>query len=174
MPNYLTRGGTYYRVADKAWAEPLDPSYSKVRGGRWNARGSHAVLYLTPDVSVAIAITRNRFAREPFGIEALDPATAPSLLELDLPEEPYLDVMSPKALVEAGLPATYPLQEDGSTVGWELTQPIGAEAFARGDLGIVCTTATRGHNGEELAWFDQPGRKPPRRRATIAFQNWFK
>ena len=35
----MRRGGDYLRVADPAWADPLDGRFSARRGGRWNPPG---------------------------------------------------------------------------------------------------------------------------------------
>ena len=49
----VRRGGEYNRLADPAWQDPLDTSFAKSMGGRWNAPGSFEVLYLNRDVRVA-------------------------------------------------------------------------------------------------------------------------
>ena len=45
----LTDGWTWWRIADPAWANPLDPSYAARRGGRWNPPDSFPTLYLNED-----------------------------------------------------------------------------------------------------------------------------
>ncbi len=37
----VQRGGTYHRVADPSWREPLDGSYAAFHGGRWTAPGPY-------------------------------------------------------------------------------------------------------------------------------------
>jgi hypothetical protein len=46
--NTRQMAGTYLRVADPGWADPLDSSFAQRLGGRWNAPDAHATLYLTP------------------------------------------------------------------------------------------------------------------------------
>jgi len=54
LMRHLERGGTYLRVVDPAWADPLDASFSRRAGGRWNPPG-FAALYLCRDLETARA-----------------------------------------------------------------------------------------------------------------------
>lgn len=45
-------GGTYYRVADPGWGDPLDAGHAAVSGQRWNPPGV-ACLYLNEDMATA-------------------------------------------------------------------------------------------------------------------------
>ncbi len=47
--NTRQMAGTYLRVADPGWADPLDSSFAQRLGGRWNAPDAHATLYLNAD-----------------------------------------------------------------------------------------------------------------------------
>lgn len=49
----VRRGGIFHRLADPDWDDPLDGSYAKVHGGRWNPPESFPVLYLNADENVA-------------------------------------------------------------------------------------------------------------------------
>ncbi|MGH2997143.1 MAG: hypothetical protein ACRDM9_12585, partial [Gaiellaceae bacterium] len=49
----IRRGGPYNRLAEPSWSDPLDTSYSRRRGGRWNPPGSFGALYLNRDLRIA-------------------------------------------------------------------------------------------------------------------------
>src|SRR5207247_831120 len=76
----VRRGGDYLRVADHAWAHPLDGRFSALRGGRWNPPGSFPVVYLCRTVEVARAVLYQKLAQHPYGPEDLDPVRAPVLV----------------------------------------------------------------------------------------------
>ena len=78
----IRRGGAYLRIADPAWVDPLDASYSMVRGGRWNPPESFPVLYLNRDLLTARANLERKFAGRPYGPETLDPAQRPRFSRL--------------------------------------------------------------------------------------------
>ena len=92
-------GGRYYRIADPDWTDPLDPSFASAPGQRWNPVGL-ACLYLNHDQTTARANVTKRFVELPYGPEDLDPATAPLLLGVDVPDGEAAD-----AYTEAGLAA---------------------------------------------------------------------
>lgn len=133
---HVFAGGVHYRVADAAWADPLDASYSARTGARWNAPGSFGVLYLSTTLGVARANVRRLFHGQPYGPEDLDPSTAPVLIDVDLQEDDYVDVVTPEGIAAAGLPATYPLAADGGTVPHTTCQPVGQEAYLAGVRGL--------------------------------------
>ena len=45
----LPEGHVWFRIAEKDWTDPLDPTYAAVRGGRWNPPNSHPTLYFNED-----------------------------------------------------------------------------------------------------------------------------
>ena len=49
----LANGHRWLRLADPAWADPLDPDFARATGGRWNPPGSYPTLYLNEDVVTA-------------------------------------------------------------------------------------------------------------------------
>lgn len=148
-------GGTYQRVADPGWVDPLDTDHAMVDGGRWNASGSHATLYLNADHETARANVRLKFHGLPYGPEDLDPADAPHLVEVAVPAGRACDVRTDKGLTAVGLPVSYPLDATGAVVTWDHCQPVGASAHGDGLDGVACRSAAPGGN-EELAWFPQP------------------
>ena len=175
----IERGGEYLCVADPGWPNPLDGSFSMQHGGRWNAPGTFPVVYLNREVGTARANARRMLTEklhgQPFGAEDLDPSELPILVTVDVPARDHLDVVTPKGIVENGLPATYPTGFDGARVPWDLCQPVGQMAWDRGLPGIACRSAAEHAppDGEELAWFDrQPGAVQSRGQP-VSFEGWY-
>lgn len=170
---HLRRGGTYFRVADPGWADPLDGSFSAGSGGRWNAAGSFPVVYLNGTLGAARANVALRFAGKPYDVEDLDPVAAPVLVITDVPEDDFVDVVSDDGCRAVGLPASYPRDEAGEVVDHGVCQPIGGAAWEAGEPGIACRSAAvgAGRNDEELAWFERGAGL--RVTTTNSFDDWF-
>ena len=170
---HLRRRGRYVRVADPHWADPFDGRYSAQYGGRWNAPGSFPIVYLTRGRPGARAYVRRKFAGRPYGPELLAPGEAPVLVETELPDERYVDVVTDAGCQAVGLPKTYPVDAVGEPLPWTRCQPIGQRVWDAAELGIACRSALGPAAGEELAWFDREGRaRPPVRRRT-PFDEWY-
>ena len=152
----VRRGGRYFRVADRDWVDPLDGSYSRAHGGRWNAKDSFAVVYLERSIDGARAYVRHKHRGKPWQIEHLDPG--PDLVDTDVAEDDFVDITSDAGIAAAGLPMDYP---DG--VGWAACAPVGERAFDEGHPGIACRSASWSAppGTEELAWFQRDGATLP-------------
>lgn len=144
-------GGWYGRVADPAWSDPLDPSYSSVAPGRWNPSGL-ACLYLNADTVTARANVGRLFDGLPYGPEDLDPLTAPVLIEVAVPDGVAADAFTSEGLASLGLPTGFPLDAGGDPIPYEECQPVGLAAFDAGLDGIDCRSAAQG-GVRELVWF---------------------
>ncbi len=144
-------GGTYYRVADPRWDDPLDAGHAAVSGQRWNPPGV-ACLYLNNDMTTARSNIVHRFAGLPYGPEDLGPLEAPVLIVVEVPAGRALDAVSDEGLTEIGLPDTYPLDNAGEVIAHSVCQPIGAAARRAGLSGVASRSAAAGE-GRELAWF---------------------
>lgn len=174
----IVRGGEYYRVADPAWEDPLDGSYSMRFGGRWNAPASFPVIYFNADLGTARANARRflteQFAGQPFSAEDLDPSELPVLVSSDIPPDRYLDVVTRAGIVANGLPATYPGDGSGNVVSWDVCRPEGQKAWDEGLPGIACrcAAALAPPDGEELAWFDRH-EVVLQVKQSQAFQDWY-
>jgi hypothetical protein len=171
---HIERGGTYVRVVSPDWTDPLDASFSVRSGGRWNAPGTFAALYLCRDVETARANARRLLEGQPFTFDDLLPARLPALIETTVPGARYVDAVTARGLASLDLPPTYPLDADGNVVGRERCQPVGATAWAADEPGIACRSAAPGAPpaGEELALFDRGRRlKRGRRRR---FDRWYR
>jgi RES domain-containing protein len=174
----VDRGGEYYRVADPAWDDPLDGRYSMRFGARWNAPGSFPVTYLNADMDTARANARRLLTEglrsQPFTAQDIEPSERPVLVATAVPDDRYLDVVSPSGCVANGLTATYPADEAGGSVAWPVCQTVGQRAWDAGLPGIAYRCAAPGapHDGEELGWFDrhevtlEPGRAQ-------LFEDWY-
>jgi hypothetical protein len=149
-------GGEYNRLAEPAWSDPLDISFSRAAGGRWNQPGSYGVLYLNLGVTVARAQADDRLAGLPYGVEDLDESEQHDLVDVQVRDDEYLDCVTDNGLDVVGLPRSYPRHPDGSAVGHHECWPVGAAARAGGRAGVACRSAVGGapDDAEELAVFD--------------------
>lgn len=169
----LRRGGTYLRVADAAWEDPLDGAFAARAGGRWNPPDSFGVVYLCRSTAVARANVYRLLTDQPYGPEDLQPTTAPVLVTAEVPFERYVDAVTTRGLGSLGLPRTYPLDLRGDTVDRERCEAIGQTAWERGEAGIACRSAapTAPIRDEELAWFERGVRLTAG--ALTPFEQWF-
>ncbi len=110
------------------------------------------------------------FASLPYGPEDLDPATAPLLIEVTVPDGVAADAYTPAGLAALGLPASFPLGGGGAPIGHGVCQPHGQSAFDEGLDGVDARSAAAGGD-RELAWF-------PKGRSLVAdpavpFDEWW-
>ena len=166
---HLVRGGAYVRVIDPDWIRPLEGRHAARHGGRWNPADSFPVVYLCHDPAVARANVLRRFEGFPYSPLDLRPDRRPALVETEVDEDRFVDVVTDAGCRAAALPTTYP-QEDGGEVGWGRCQPVGLAAWEQDEPGIACRSAAG--PGEELAWF-QRGRRRLRVRRRRPFDQWF-
>jgi hypothetical protein len=77
------------------------------------------------------------------------------LVAATLPREQICaDAATPAGLVALGLPASYPLEADGTAVAHTRCQGLGERVHAAGLRGVWCiSAATVDGVGRELAWF---------------------
>ena len=171
----VRRDGAYFRIAVPAWVDPLDAGYSVAHGGRWNPPGSFPVLYLNRDLPMSRANLARRFAGRPYGPEMLEPAQAPVLIETSVDGTDFVDAVTPDGCLELGLPASYPLDEQGNEVGWNRCRAIEAAAWEAGEAGIACrSAATHDRAREELALFRRAGDRALRVNRRLLFDDWFR
>jgi RES domain-containing protein len=170
----VRRGGACNRLAEPHWDDPLDTSFSKQQGGRWNAPGSYGVLYLNMTEQTARLQVEHKLAGHPYEIEDLEPAAQHDLVEVDVVETDALDLVSDAGLQAVGLPVSYPLDAAGQPVAHEQGHLVGQAAFDEPLPAIACRSAAAGAalTDEELAVFDravgivtETGRRP--------FADWY-
>lgn len=168
----LRRSGLYYRVADPTWRDPLDTSFAKTYGGRWNPPGRFGALYLNATIAVACANARRAYDNEIATLFDLRPEQRPDLQHVRIDEARFVDVVTPAGLRALKLPLRFPIGVDHVRC-----QRIATRAYEARKPGIACRSAVAsaieaGPVGEELAVFDtsvalvHPG---PR----IAFAQWY-
>lgn len=163
-------GGTYLRVADPAWADPLDVSFAgKGSGGRRNPAGI-SCLYLNADIATARANVARLYAELPYGPEDLDPVTAPLLVTVEVPRGIATDAVTSVGLLSIDLPDTYPHDEAGNMIPHARCQPIGERAWHTRLDGIDARSAAPGGT-RELAWFERG--LPARQADTLPFDEWW-
>lgn len=171
----LTDGHVWLRVADPAWADPLDPSFAARRGGRWNPPESFPTLYLNEDLATARANVAGFVSTWPYEPEDLRDDAAPVLVATTLPRDQRVaDAHSAAGVMAAGLPASYPLDGAGRIVGHDVCQPVGAQAKRQGLRGVRCRSArTEDGTGRELAWFPATSRSRARPVGVRPFSGWY-
>jgi len=171
----IRRGGAYNRLAEPTWIDPLDTSYSKDRGGRWNASGSFGVLYLNRDLRMARLQVRDKLSGEPYGVEDLDETEQHDLATVEVADRDWLDCITDAGLAAVGLPTTYPRYANGRPVRHKTCEPVGQAAYDDGQPGVACRSgadaATRAD--EELAVFDRDVPSSVRMTGRQAFADWF-
>lgn len=171
----LNEGARWWRIADPVWSDPLDPSFARAHGGRWNPADSFPTLYLNEDWVSARLNLRAFIAQWPYEPEDLRTDTGPVLVEVGLPRRQVVgDLHSRLGVVKAGLHENYPNDLNGKPVPHAHCQPIGAAAKAQGLRGIRCRCAqSRDGAGRELAWFPVSVRSKARRIQTLGFEDWY-
>jgi len=171
----LLDGWTWWRIADPAWTDPLDPSFAMQCGGRWNPPDSYPTLYLNEDPVTARLNLRAFIAEWPYEPEDLRSDTGPALVGATLPRnQRVVEVHSPAGVRAAGLPATYPFDSRGQLIPHARCQPIGQQIQRRGLRGVRCRSAqSRDGTGRELAWFPATSRSRAKRTTVRGFEDWY-
>ena len=171
----VRRGGSYNRLAEPSWLDPLDTSYSRQRGGRWNPPGSFGVLYLNPDWRMARLQVLHKLSGHPYGVEDLDEAEQHDLVGVEVAEREWLDCLTVRGLESVGLPDTYPRHRNGRPVRHATCQPVGQAAFDGKRSGIACRSAATDAlpTDEELGVFDREVATSVQMTGRHPFAEWF-
>jgi len=153
----LDDGRTWWRVADAAWDDPLDPVWADRVGGRWNAPGDGPTLYLNGDVATARAQVTRMLQGTAIDPEDLRDDAPFVLVPVGLPaRQRAADAVSDLGLAALGLPRTYPRRARGGDVPWADCRRAARRVRAAGLRGVLCRSAVL-DDGEELAWFPARG-----------------
>jgi hypothetical protein len=171
----IRHGGTFNRLAELVWDDPLDTSHSREHGGRWNPPGRFGALYLNRDLRMARLQVQHKLRGQPYGVEDLDEDEQHDLVVVEVGERDWLDCVTAPGLDAVGLPATYPRHANGRPVRHETCQPVGRAAFEDGRPGIACRSAADGATpaDEELAVFDRDVNAAVRISGRQPFAMWF-
>jgi hypothetical protein len=170
----LPDGHVWWRVADEAWTDPLDPTWADRVGGRWNTPGDGPTLYLNHDVDTARAQIARLLDGSPIDPEDLRDDAPFVLVPVSLPgRQRVADATTDTGLVALGLPRTYPLTSRGRGVRWA---PCRAAARAARDAGLrgvaARSAATPDGHGRELAWFPARGAHATAAGVPLPFADW--
>lgn len=171
----IRRGGAYNRLAEPSWANPLDTSYSRQRGGRWNPPGSFGALYLNGDLRMARLQVLHKLSGHPYGVEDLDEAEQHDLVDVEFAEREWLDCVTVAGLESVGLPDTYPRHRNGRPVRHATCQPVGQAAFDDQSPGVACRSAATDalSTDEELGVFDREVGTSVQMTGRHPFAEWF-
>lgn len=171
----LEDGHVWWRIADPAWRDPLDPDFAAERGGRWNPPHSFPTLYLNEDQVTARLNLRQFIARWPYAPEDLRDDSGPVLVGATLPRrQTVCDAHTRSGVAAAGLPRTYPFDDKGERIPHAVCQSIGASAKKAGLRGVRARSAQSQHGaGRELAWFPATVRSMAKRTETLTFEQWY-
>lgn len=155
----LPDGRHWLRVADASWADPLDTSYAREHGGRWNPPNWGDTLYLSADWATARAQVVARADLSGFDLDDLADDAPYLLVTAVLPAgQRATDAQSAAGLAAIDLPTTYPDDGTGGLVPWERCQPVGPATVAAGLTGVLARSAVAtAPDGRELAWYPKPG-----------------
>jgi RES domain-containing protein len=165
---HIERGGTFFRVVHPSWRDPLDTSYSKVHGGRWNGAGEFGVLYLCATILVAAANARKTYEGEIATLYDLLPEARPDLQYVDVKRSAFVDVATDSGIRAIHLPATFP-----QNVSWTRCQTIARWLYAEHERGIgYRSAATLPIAEEELAIFDS-SLNLVKRGKRVRFAEWY-
>jgi RES domain-containing protein len=171
----VRRRGFYNRLAEPDWTDPLDTSYSRQRGGRWNPPGSFGVLYLNRDVRIARLQVVHKLSGHPYGVEDLDEAEQHDLVDVKVAEREWLDCVTAAGLEVVGLPGTYPRHRNGRPVRHSDCRVVGQAGFDDGRPGIACRSAATNASptDEELGVFDRDADASAQMTGRHPFADWF-
>lgn len=153
----LPDGRLWLRVASPEWDQPLDPSFAKTTGGRWNPANSFPILYLNANVVTArLQIERMLEGTASTPDDLADDAYVLVAARLPL-NQSAADAVTDEGLNALNLPASYPLDDLSVPIPHSVCQPIGAALHALASVqGVWCRSAcSEDGRGRELAWFAQ-------------------
>jgi RES domain-containing protein len=153
--------------------DPLDTTFAKSLGGRWNPAGSFGVLYLCATIAVAAGNARRAYEGEIATLFDLLPEQRPDLQVAVVAPIRVVDAATDAGLRSLHLPLTYRLG-----VPWEPCRVIGQRAYRSGENGIACRSADATDRtsivveGEELVVFDRAVRNVARLER-LPFAQWY-
>lgn len=170
----LPDGRLWLRVASPDWDQPLDPSFARTTGGRWNAPSSFPTLYLNADVITArLQIERLLDGTASTPDDLGDDAYVLVAAQLP-PDQSAADAVTDEGLEALGLAASYPVDGHGEAIPHSVCQPIGATLQALDSVhGVWCRSACSDDGrGRELAWFARGRRATAAWRSPLPYGHW--
>lgn len=168
----LEDGRTWWRVADVAWDDPVDPVWADRVGGRWNTPGDGPTLYLSGDVGTARAQVARMLEGTAIDPEDLRDDAPFVLVPVGLPDRQRVaDATTDVGLAALGLPRTYPRRPRRGDVPWSDCRKA-ARVVRRVSLRGVLARSAALHPGQELAWFPARGAAARINGRVRAFAEW--
>ena len=164
----------WWRVADAAWDDPLDPGWADRTGGRWNTPGDGPTLYLSADLATARAQIPRMLEGGAIDPEDLRDDAPFVLVPVALPSRQRVaDATTDTGLVALGLPRTYPRRPRGGEVPWAECRRAARAVRAAGLRGVSARSAAiPDGSGRELAWFPASGARARAAGPTLGFAEW--
>jgi hypothetical protein len=164
----------FWRVADTSWDDPMDPTWADRAGGRWNAPGDGATLYLNADLDTARAQIARMLLNTAIDVEDLRDDAPFVAVPVRLPaRQRVADATTDLGLVALGLPRTYPARPRGGQVGWTTCRRVARTVRAARLRGVLArSAATPDGSGRELAWFPARGARALQSGDAVAFAEW--
>jgi len=147
-------GHLWLRVCKSTWDDPVDTSFARRIGGRWNPPESWDALYVSRDLDTARSqldvmlegsfVTINDLRTDEY-----------QLVGVELPDNQVaLDMATSGGIAGAGFAPTYPLDSAGIVVGREDCWPVAREGFDADLDGVECRSARNINGfGAEFCWW---------------------
>jgi len=136
---FTSYSGTLFRVIPHTAADPLDTSFARDRGGRWNPPNSFPVLYSFTNQALARDYAQSQLAGGMLTLDEAEPEALSDLLVLTCNYPRLVDAASNAGLQALNLPSAYPV---GFIATWAATQPIGLALYTAGNAGLVTRSAS--------------------------------
>jgi hypothetical protein len=132
-------------------------------------------LYLNEDRTTARLNLRIFIAGWPYEPEDLRDDSGPVLVHASIPaDQRVVDAHTRRGLAGAGLPTTYPLDEDGRLIGHDRCQIVGLAAKRAGLRGVRARSARSPDGaGRDIAWFPATRRSRARSIKIETFESWY-
>jgi hypothetical protein len=165
-------GHLWLRVCKSTWEDPVDTSFARQSGGRWNPPESWDALYLSRDLATARSqldlmvegsfVTVNDLRTEVY-----------QLVGVGLPNDQVaVDVVSADGVAAAGFASTYPLDGAGNIFRHEDCWPVAREGFDADLDGVECRSAkTTNGSGSEFCWWPR-GRTVTSVTGRVTLEHW--
>ena len=162
----------WVRVCRPGWADPFDPEFARVRGGRWTPPGSWPTLYLSRDLDTARLQVARLLEGSPVDPDDLT-EDAFELVAARLPRyQEAADIVTAGGVAAAGLPAAYPVDARGDRVDHGTCWGVARAAHGVGLDGVECRSAASVSGvGRELAWWPR-GRSPRPQSDRVPYGAW--
>lgn len=162
----------WLRVCQASWSDPLDTSYARVTGGRWNPPDSWDALYVSRDLPTARMQVEELADGWFYSVSDLR-GDAYELIGVILPRGmTAVDVVSDEGVQLAGFLTTFPFDVNGDVVSHEKCWPVAQAGYDQELDGVEARSArSRDGSGQEFCWWTR-GRPVTARTARVPLDKW--